>query len=94
MWWTGRGNSGDLWLPEEKKANLWHERGNSSGSWPPAFPLVLMDFMIIISPMMSLKNANLPLPHSPFLSPIFSGGFSRFPKPLRRLFCILNAAFM
>ena len=26
------------WLPEEKKANMWHGRGNSGGSWPPAFP--------------------------------------------------------
>jgi len=24
--------------PEEKKANMWHKRGNSGGSWPPAFP--------------------------------------------------------
>ena len=78
MWWTGRGNSGGLWLPEEKKANLWHERGNSGGSWPPAFPLVLMDFMIIISPMMSLKNANLPLPPS---CSSFQGDFLVFPSP-------------
>ena len=33
-----RGNSGGSWLPEEKKANMWHGRGNGSGSWPPAFP--------------------------------------------------------
>ena len=26
MWWYGRGNSGGAWLPEEKKANMWHER--------------------------------------------------------------------
>ena len=32
------GNSGGSWLPEEKKANMWHGRGNSGGSWPPAFP--------------------------------------------------------
>ena len=25
MWWYGRGNSGDSWLPEEKKANMWPE---------------------------------------------------------------------
>ena len=25
-------------LLEEKKANMWHGRGNSGGSWPPAFP--------------------------------------------------------
>jgi len=30
---------GGSWLPEEKKANIWHGRGNSGGSWPPAFPL-------------------------------------------------------
>ena len=38
MWCPGRGNSGGSWLPEEKKANMWHRRGNSGGSWPPAFP--------------------------------------------------------
>ena len=38
MWCYGKGNSGGLWLPEEKTANLWHGRGNSGGSWPPAFP--------------------------------------------------------
>ena len=38
MWWYRKGNSGDSWLPEEKKANMWYGRGNSSGSWPPAFP--------------------------------------------------------
>jgi len=49
MWWYGRGNSGGSWLPEEKKANMWHERvnsggswrhgrGNCGGSWPPVFP--------------------------------------------------------
>ena len=32
------GNSGGSWLPEDKKANMWHGRGNSGGSWPPAFP--------------------------------------------------------
>ena len=26
MWWYGRGNSGGSWLPEEKKANMWHGR--------------------------------------------------------------------
>ena len=26
------------WLPEEKKANMWHGRDNSGGSWPPPFP--------------------------------------------------------
>jgi len=38
MWWYGRGNSGGSRLPEEKKANMWHRRVNSGGSWPPAFP--------------------------------------------------------
>ena len=38
MWCYVRGNSGGSWLPEEKKANVWHGRGNSGGSWPPAFP--------------------------------------------------------
>ena len=38
MWGDGRGNSGGSWLPEEKKANMWHGRGNSGGSWLPAFP--------------------------------------------------------
>ena len=33
-----RGNSGGSWLPEEKKANMWHGRGTSGGSWPPALP--------------------------------------------------------
>ena len=31
-------DSGGSWLPEEKKANMWPGRGNSGGSWPPAFP--------------------------------------------------------
>ena len=26
------------WLQVEKKANMWHGRGNSGGSWRPAFP--------------------------------------------------------
>jgi len=26
MWWYGRGNSCGSWLPEEKKANMWHGR--------------------------------------------------------------------
>ena len=26
------------WLPEDKKANLWHGRGNGCGSWSLAFP--------------------------------------------------------
>jgi len=30
-------NIGGSWLPEEKKANMWHGRGNSGGSWPLAF---------------------------------------------------------
>ena len=34
MWWY---DSGGSWLPEEKKANMWPGRGNSGGSWPPAF---------------------------------------------------------
>ena len=38
MWWYGRGNSGGSWLLEEKKANMWPGRENSSGSRPPAFP--------------------------------------------------------
>ena len=38
MWWPGRGNSGGSWLPEERKANMWHWRGISGASWPPAFP--------------------------------------------------------
>jgi len=38
MWWYERGIIGGSWLPEEKKANMWHGRGNSSGPWPPAFP--------------------------------------------------------
>ena len=28
---TEGGNSGGSWLPEEKKANMWHGRGNSGG---------------------------------------------------------------
>ena len=35
MWWYGRGNSGGVWWPEEKKANMWPGRGNSGGSWRP-----------------------------------------------------------
>ena len=38
MWWYGRGYCGGSWLPKEKKANMWPERRNSGGSWPPAFP--------------------------------------------------------
>ena len=32
------GGLGGSWLPEEKKANMWHGRGKSGASWPRAFP--------------------------------------------------------
>jgi len=38
MWWYERGNSGDSWLPEEKKANIKPGRGISGSSRPTAFP--------------------------------------------------------
>jgi len=38
MWWPRRGNCGGSFLPEEKKANMWHRRGYNGGSRPPAFP--------------------------------------------------------
>ena len=38
MWWPRRENSGGSWLREAKKASMWYGRGNSVGSWPPAFP--------------------------------------------------------
>jgi len=38
----GRGNSGGSWLPEERKANMWHGRENSAGSWLPAFPWLIL----------------------------------------------------
>jgi len=37
MWWSGRGNSGGSWLPEEKKL-ICGKKGKRGGSWPPAFP--------------------------------------------------------
>ena len=40
------GNSGGSRLPEEKKANMWPGRGNSGGSWPPAFaPLITIEII-------------------------------------------------
>ena len=38
MWGYGKRFCGGSWLPKEKKANMWPERRNSGGSWPPAFP--------------------------------------------------------
>ena len=47
MWWYGRGNSGDSWLPEEKKANIGTEgeRVVAHGSLPsPALNAVELSF--------------------------------------------------
>ena len=41
-----RGNSGGSWLPENKKANMWHRRGNSGGAWPPAYPCSYTTYLI------------------------------------------------
>ena len=81
MWWPGSGNSGGSWLPEEKKANMWHRRGNSGGSWPPAFPRSLG------------SGKNFPLFYgSPFrrkhmILPRGGGGGKMF--ALRIFFCLL-----
>ena len=36
-----RPNGCGLWLPEDKKANMWHGRKKCCGLWPPAFPRFL-----------------------------------------------------
>ena len=38
MLWHWRTNGCGLWLPKNKKGNIWHGRGKCFGLQPPAFP--------------------------------------------------------